>query len=417
MASQDEGGGEGRDEGRGEGREAAALQEARIEEAAVATPVLQLRLLLVVLTLAGMWIARDFVLELAWAVVMAVALWPLYRRLAPPRKEGRHLPIVAPLVVTLGTGLILMLPLAIVAVEAARDSQAAMAWVTQAQQHGLPAPPWLSHMPLAGDRAVGWWNGHLATPQAAANLLGRLDAGAIAKWTETLARELASRSMFFAITLLALFIILRDGERLANKSVDNARRFYGDFGERFVMRLADAIRGAVNGTVFVAIGEGTLIGFAYAALGVPRPVLFAVITIGFAMLPFGAWAAFGVASLVLLVQGHVVGAVILLVFGAAVMLIGDNIVQPALIGNSVELPFLWTLVATFGGLETFGLVGLFIGPAIMAALFLVWREWLGEDVVAGSRRRHKRAQRAKLRGAPGSGPGFVAADGASVEEP
>ena len=391
------------------GREKAARDETRVEEAAVATPMLQLRLLVVVLTAAGIWIARDFVLELAWAVVIAVALWPLYRRLAPPRRDGHHLPIVAPLVVTLATGLVLMLPLAIVAVEAARDSQAAMSWVTTAQKQGLPAPQWLSHLPLAGGRAVGWWNGHLATPQGSSQLLGRLDAGMIAKWTETIASELASRSMFFVITLLALFVILRDGQRLADKTVDNARRFYGDFGERFVMRLADAIRGAVNGTVFVAIGEGTLIGFAYAALGVPRPVLFAVITIGFAMLPFGAWAAFGVASLVLVVQGHLVAAGILLAFGAAVMLIGDNIVQPALIGNSVELPFLWTLVATFGGLETFGLVGLFIGPAIMAALFLVWREWIGEDIVAGSRRRRRREERARRR------TGFVAPQAASVD--
>jgi len=391
-----------------DGREKAALQESRLEEAAVATPVLQLRLLLIVLTLAGAWIARDFVLELAWAVVMAVALWPLYRRLAPPREKGRGLPIVAPLVVTVGIGLILMVPLAIIAAEAARDSQAAMAWVTQAQRHGLPAPPWLAHLPFAGERAVGWWNGHLATPQASSAFLGHLDAGAIAGFTGRIATEIASRSMFFLITLLALFIILRDGERLAAKSVDNACRFYGDFGERFMLRLADAIRGAVNGTVFVAIGEGAIIGLAYAVLGVPRPVLFAVITIAFAMLPFGAWAAFSVASLVLLVQGHAVAAVVLFAFGAAVMMIGDNIVQPALVGNSVELPFLWTLVATFGGLETFGLVGLFIGPAIMAALFLVWREWLGEDLVAGSRRKRRREARRSRRG-------FVAEDGASVD--
>jgi predicted PurR-regulated permease PerM len=395
--------------GEEQGREKAARDESRVEEAAVATPALQLRLLVVVLTAAGIWIARDFVLELAWAVVMAVALWPLYRRLAPPR-DGRHLPIVAPLVVTLGTGLILMLPLAIVAVEAARDSQAAMSWVTTAQKQGLPVPQWLGRLPLAGSRAVALWKQHLSTPQGSSQLLGRLDAGMVAKWTETIAAEIAARTMFFLITLLALFVILRDGERLAAKSVDNARRFYGEFGERFVYRLADAIRGAVNGTVFVAIGEGTLIGFAYAALGVPRPVLFAVITIGFAMLPFGAWAAFGVASLVLLVQGHLLGALILVVFGAAVMLIGDNIVQPALIGNSVELPFLWTLVATFGGLETFGLVGLFIGPAVMAALFLVWREWIGEDAVAGSRRRRRREERARRR------TGFVAQQRASVDQ-
>jgi predicted PurR-regulated permease PerM len=384
-----------------DGRETAALQEARLEEAAVGTPVLQLRLLLIFLTLAGIWIARDFVLELAWAVTMAVALWPLYRRLIPEQRPGHRPPILAPLAMTLATGLVLMLPLAIVAVEAARDSQAAMTWLAQAQKQGVPTPAWVGHLPLAGGRAAAWWNAHLANPQASATLLGHLDAGAIARFTGTLASEIASRTMFFLITLLALFIVLRDGQRLAGKTVDNARRFYGDFGERFVVRLADAIRGAVNGTVFVAIGEGTLIGFAYAALGVPRPVLFAVITIAFAMLPFGAWAAFGVGTLVLLVQGHIVGAVILFVFGAAVMMIGDNIVQPALVGNSVELPFLWTLVATFGGLETFGLVGLFIGPAVMAALFLVWREWLGEDMVAGSRRRRRRAERAQRR--PGAG--------------
>jgi predicted PurR-regulated permease PerM len=284
-----------------------------------------------------------------------------------------------------------------------------MTWVASAQKQGLPVPQWLGRLPLAGSRAVALWKQHLSTPQGSSQLLGRLDAGMVAKWTETIAAEIAARTMFFLITLLALFVILRDGERLAAKSVDNARRFYGEFGERFVYRLADAIRGAVNGTVFVAIGEGTLIGFAYAALGVPRPVLFAVITIGFAMLPFGAWAAFGVASLVLLVQGHLLGALILVVFGAAVMLIGDNIVQPALIGNSVELPFLWTLVATFGGLETFGLVGLFIGPAVMAALFLVWREWIGEDAIAGSRRRRRREERARRRSA------FVAADGGPVD--
>ena len=148
----------------------------------------------------------------------------------------------------------------------------------------------------------------------------------------------------------------------------------------------------MNGTVLVAIGEGTLIGIGYWVAGVPRPVLFTVATIAFALLPFGAWAAFGIAALVLIVQGHVIAALALFAFGAAVMLIGDNLVQPALIGNSVELPFLWVFVATFGGLQTFGLVGLFVGPAVMAALFLVWKEWLGLDA-PGRRRRRRRAAR------------------------
>jgi predicted PurR-regulated permease PerM len=224
-------------------------------------------------------------------------------------------------------------------------------------------------------------------------LLGQIDAGALARFTGALAAQIAARSMFFLVTLLALFLMLRDGERLAESAVSTARRFYGEFGERFVVRLTEAVRGAVNGTVFVAIGEGTLIGASYAIAEVPRPVLFALVTIAFAMLPFGAWFAFSAATLVLVVQGHLLAAALVFAFGAAVMLIGDNFVQPALIGDSVRLPFLWAFVATFGGLETFGLVGLFVGPALMAVLLLVWEEWLAGDDAPPKPRRRKGAIR------------------------
>ena len=349
----------------------------------------QLRVLVALMTLIGLWIARDFLLELAWAVTLAVALWPLYCRATHGRgKRGPR--ILIPLGFTLATGIVLMLPLAIVAIEAARDSQAAVQWVTEAQKTGVPTPSWLAHVPMLGPRVGSWWQAHLATPHGASRMLGSLDAGRVATWTGAVAAQIASRSWFFVVTLLALFLILRDAERLADNAVGTARRFYGEFGERFVNRVGEAVRAAVNGTVLVAIGEGTLIGVGYAIANVPRPVLFTVATIAFAMLPFGAWAAFGVAGIVLAVQGHIAAAIGLVIFGAAVMLIGDNLVQPALIGNSMELPFLWTFVATFGGLETFGLVGLFVGPALMAALFLVWKEWLGLDAPQKRRRRWQR---------------------------
>lgn len=338
---------------------------------------LPMRLLVLLLTLLGLWIARPFLLQLAWAGVMAIALWPIYRPYAGAGRKG-GLPIVAPLLFTLGMGLVLMLPLVIVALEAARDSQAALTWVARAQQSGVAAPPWLGGLPLVGPRMAGWWQANLADPRAAAGLIGRTDAGELARWTGAVAAQVAARSFFFLVTLLALFVILRDGAGIARASVSMARHFYGPFGERFMRRLADAVRGAVNGTVFVAIGEGALIGCGYALAGVPRPILFTLATIAVAMLPFGAWFAFSVASALLLAAGHPLAAIALFAFGAAVMLIGDNFVQPALVGNAVRLPFLWTFVATFGGLEAFGLVGLFLGPAVMAALFLAWREWLGE---------------------------------------
>jgi predicted PurR-regulated permease PerM len=108
---------------------------------------------------------------------------------------------------------------------------------------------------------------------------------------------------------------------------------------------------------------------------VPNAALFAILTTAFAMLPMGAWLAFGTAAIVLaLTGGSMVAAAGVFGWGATVMLIGDNVVQPALIGGAVRLPFLWTLLGILGGLETFGLIGLFLGPVLMAALLTIWRQ-------------------------------------------
>jgi predicted PurR-regulated permease PerM len=102
-----------------------------------------------------------------------------------------------------------------------------------------------------------------------------------------------------------------------------------------------------------------------------------------ALVPFGAWLAFGVASLILIGGGQLLAGGLLFAFGVTVMTVGDNVVQPAVIGGAVKLPFLLALIGAFGGLAEMGLVGLFIGPVVMAALLLVWREWIRPNVEQG----------------------------------
>ena len=156
-----------------------------------------------------------------------------------------------------------------------------------------------------------------------------------------------------------------------------ADRILGDPGESLAVKMAEAVRGTVNGTIIVALGEGALIGIGYVVAGVPNPLLFAVLTTAFAMLPFGAWAAFTVAALALLVGGgSALAAFAVFGWGALVMLAGDNFIWPTLVGGAARLPFLFAFVGIFGGLATFGLLGLFLGPVIMAALLTVWREWV-----------------------------------------
>ncbi|MEA3011259.1 MAG: hypothetical protein QOJ91_2951 [Sphingomonadales bacterium] len=328
------------------------------------------RYLTIAVVLLSLWITQSFLIPLAWATVLAITVWPLYSR-ASARLRPRW---VAPLLATLGTALLLMLPLSVAGVEAAQDGRLALAWIAKAQQTGLAPPAWLEHFPLVGGRLSNLWQTHAGTAQAARSLFSGVDAGAIFSLTGVIGAQLARGSMLVLVTLLAFYALLRHGARLGSHSNALAARLLGDFGSRFTDRLVSAVRGTVAGTVLVALGEGALIGLGYAAAGVPRAFLFAILTVTFAMLPFGAWLVFTVATGVLIAQGAVLAAAILFAFSVVVMLVGDNFVQPALVGNSVRLPFLLAFVGTFGGLETLGLVGLFLGPVLMATLLLVWHE-------------------------------------------
>jgi len=328
------------------------------------------------LALLGFWVARDFITALAWAAVIAITTWPLYRRFAALISDRRSA-VLAPLLFTLLVGVVLFIPIALAAHELGRESERVVRWVTQLRESGIPVPGWIAQMPLAGEYAERWWRATLADPHAAGALLDGINKDGAAEWTRALGGQLLHRLFLFFVTLVALFFLLRDGAWIAARVLETADRLLGDPGERLASKMIEAVRGTVNGTVVVAVVEGTLIGIAYVVAGVPNPVLLALLTAAFAMLPFGAWVAFTAAALLLLVQdGSALAAASVFGFGAAVMLIGDNFVWPAFVGGAARLPFLLALIGIFGGLQTFGLLGLFVGPVIMAALVTIWREWI-----------------------------------------
>jgi len=182
------------------------------------------------------------------------------------------------------------------------------------------------------------------------------------------------------ITLVALVSLLSHGQRIRADATVAAANTFGPFGAEFLERMIEAVRGTVSGTILVSFSEGAIIGVGYVVAGVPQPLLFTTFTMLLALVPFGAWAAFGVASLILIGGGQFLAGGLLFAFGVAVMTVGDNVVQPAAIGTAVKLPFLLALIGAFGGLAEMGLVGLFLGPVIMAALLLVWREWIRPTV-------------------------------------
>jgi predicted PurR-regulated permease PerM len=335
--------------------------------------------LTVAIFLLSVWIALEFLTPLAWAAVLAIAEWPLYKK-AIARYPARPTLVAAGF--SLATALMVILPLSLAAVTLAQESDMAMAWLKHAQQTGIAAPAWLPGIPLVGARLSASWQQHIGSPQAANALLGSLSATSIFAWTRSIGGEVARESALFLITLLALTSLLARGHHIAVQAEAVGTRMFGTFGGLFLQRMTGAVRATVNGTVLVSVGEGAIIGVGYAVTGVPQPLLFATFTIVFALVPFGAWLAFGLASAILLVTGKVLLGGLLFGFSAIIMTIGDNVVQPTVIGSAVKLPFLMAIVGAFGGLAEMGLVGLFVGPVIMAALLLVWRQWMEPATLA-----------------------------------
>ena len=153
---------------------------------------------------------------------------------------------------------------------------------------------------------------------------------------------------------------------------------FGARGEHIARQMVASVHGTVDGLVLVGLGEGFVLGIAYYFTGVPHAVLLGAVTAVAAMIPFGAVVAFGGASLFLLAQGSVGLGVLVFVLGLIVVGIADHLIRPVLIGGATKLPFVWVLFGILGGVETFGLLGLFLGPAVMSALILLWRELIAQ---------------------------------------
>lgn len=327
------------------------------------------------LVVAALWIAADFLPSLIWAAILAVTIWPLYQTFASRLSSGPS--GLTAFAFTLVVALVVFTPLALVIYQVAQQSDVLAGWIAQSRDSGIKVPEWVTRLPIAAEALQQWWRDNLTDPKSATAWLQSVNADKASEFVKTFGGQLLNRVFMFFVALIALFIMLRNGRSIASSFLTTSDRLFGDPGEGLVEKMVDAIRGTVNGTVVVAVAEGLLIGAAYVVAGVPNPVLFTVLTISFAMLPFGAWAAFTAAALALVVGGGSgLAAACVFAWGAAVMLAGDHFVWPTLVGGAARLPFLFAFVSIFGGLATLGLLGLFLGPVIMAALLTVWREWI-----------------------------------------
>ena len=326
----------------------------------------------IVLAALCIWLLWNFIPALTWAVVIALATWPLRERIVA---AGVSATATAALL-TVCLGLLVVLPFALFGAEIVREAAAIADIIAQARRGELEAPTWLSEFPMIGSYATEWWHAHFTTPETAGRLLERSRSGEALQWGREAGQWIVRRLVIFGFTLLTLLFLYKSGPQIATDAERLAIRLFGAPAKRYGRYSIKAVQATVNGLVFVALAEGLILGIAYAVFGVPHAIFFAAATAVLGVIPFGAPVVLGIAALTLVAASRVGAAILLFAAGSLLFFIVDHTARPALIGGSIRLPFFWALLGVFGGLESFGIVGLFIGPAILAVALTIWREAL-----------------------------------------
>ncbi len=328
------------------------------------------------LLLAGLHTLEDFLPSLVWAVIFAFGLWPHLTRLGARWPAGRKTLLPAGAVVAVVV--VFVVPLTVVTVPLVQDAHSLAQWVEQARLKGIPAPPVLAELPY-GAKLTDLWRANLGQPGQISELASRALQGGVVRTGRRVGAEALHRVVQLGFMLLVLFFLLREGDRVVEQVRVASRRAFGPAGEDVGRQVVLSIHGTINGLVLVGLVEGLILGVAYFVARTPHAALFGLMTALLAMVPFGAAVAFVLAGAALAATGKVVAAVVIVALGSLVTFTADHFFRPVLIGGATQLPFVWVLLGILGGVEAWGLVGLFLGPALLAALILLWREWVGSQ--------------------------------------
>jgi len=331
--------------------------------------------LLAGLVLLGFRVMEPFIVPVLWAAILSFVTWPAYLRVLRAC-GGRR--VLAALILTTAVSLAVIAPIAwlalVLRIELVRlwhDAQAVLAG-------GAQLPPVLLKIPWLGDQVRELAARTAQDPHVLGLELRRVTDHSfdhIARLVGGISRE----AVKMAFTAVTLFFVYRDGERLAAQLAQALEQVLGGRVHNYLRAIEQTVRAVVYGLVLTALVQGLLVGVGYWVAGTGAPVFLAALTTVCGLIPFAAPTVWLSVSVWLLVRGSTAAAMGLLIWGAIVLGWTDHIVRPFLISREASIPFIVVLFGVLGGLATFGLVGLFIGPVILAVLLAVWREWLFEN--------------------------------------
>lgn len=321
----------------------------------------------------AIFIVHRFIPSMVWASIIGIATYPLYLRW---RKFFGHRHNLASLFFTCILALLFLLPLSWLVSILIKELQVFINYLQLINREGGQAPTFLKQFPMIGNDLVNYWDTNIGHPGNVRHLLSNLHLplASASYYIKQIGVNLAHRGFQLGFTLLALFFFYRDGDKLAQQVNHIGQFCLGTRWFRYADRLPSALRATVNGTIVVGLGVGFLMGICYALVGFPAPTLVGFITAFAAMIPFVVPLVFAIVALILLSTGSLIGAIVVIVWGTLVMFVADHFIKPVLIGGAIQLPFLAVLFGILGGVETLGLLGLFVGPVIMVLFVTLWQE-------------------------------------------
>jgi predicted PurR-regulated permease PerM len=319
-------------------------------------------------------VLQPFIVPLIWGAILAYVSWPLQQRI---ERAFRGRSGLAALVTSFLVTLAIVVPLIWLILMVRVEAVDAYARVQTFLASKPSLPPALRDLPWIGTWAQDMLQQLSADPTAIREqLVLTLEQSSVevSKLIGGVGRNVAK--LFFAV--LSMFFLLRDGPRLMREARAILEGILGPRVHDYLDAIGSTTQAVVYALILGAIAQGTVAGIGYFFTGVEAPVLMGALTVLIALIPFGAPLVWGSLALWKLVTGDLVHGLILLGWGLLVVSWVDNLVRPMVISNATRMPFLLVVFGVLGGVLAFGLVGLFIGPVLLAVSLAIWREWLEE---------------------------------------
>jgi predicted PurR-regulated permease PerM len=331
-------------------------------------------LLLVATTL---WVLRPFLAAGIWATMLVVSTWPTLISLQA-RLGNRRGPAVA--LMTLGLLLLLVLPLWAAIDTMARNADRVTALAKTLADSGLPPPPtWVGGVPLVGAKAAAAWARMAeAGPDG---LVARVapHASDAARWALGRLGTVGGLLLHLALVVVFSALLYANGEGAARGVRRFGRRLAGAHGEGSVVLAGQALRAVAMGVGVTALVQTLLGGLGLAVAGVPMAGLLAAVMLMLCIAQLGPALVLFPAVGWLFWTGQNAWGTVLLAWSVVVSTL-DNVLRPVLIRRGADLPLLLIFAGVIGGMIGFGLIGIFVGPVVLAVTYTLLEAWIDEGL-------------------------------------